>query len=82
MVVSRAVLIIRQTRAAHEEIAEVIRRLESGDIVGGAGGGGGAAGGMMGGGMMGGMGGGMGGAGFGSGYFSVPSILTNCGDEE
>ena len=82
VVVSRAVLIIRQTRAAHEEIAEVIRRLESGDIVGGAGGGGGAAGGMMGGGMMGGMGGGMGGAGFGSGYFSVPSILTNCGDEE
>lgn len=33
LVVSRAVLIIRQTRAAHDEIAEVIRRVESGDAL-------------------------------------------------
>lgn len=31
LVVSRSVLIIRQTRAAHKEIAEVIRRVERGD---------------------------------------------------
>lgn len=33
LVVARAVLIIRQTRAAHEEIAKVIRRIETGDAV-------------------------------------------------
>ncbi|MHB0961337.1 MAG: hypothetical protein ACYC6N_05330 [Pirellulaceae bacterium] len=33
LIVARAVLIIRQTRAAHEEIAEVIRRIETGDAV-------------------------------------------------
>ena len=31
LVIARSVLIIRQTRAAHDEIAEVIRRVESGD---------------------------------------------------
>jgi hypothetical protein len=55
VVVARAVLIIRQTRAAHDEIAEVIRRIESGDSPVGA--------------AMGGMGG-MGG-GFGGGFMSV-----------
>lgn len=42
LVISRAVLIIRQTRAAHEEIEEVLRRVESGDarMSGGFGGGG------------------------------------------
>jgi hypothetical protein len=32
LVVPRAVLIIRQTRAVHDEIAEVIRRVEQGDV--------------------------------------------------
>ncbi len=31
LVIARSVLIIRQTRATHDEIAEVIRRVESGD---------------------------------------------------
>jgi hypothetical protein len=55
--IERAVLIVQQTRAAHEEIAKVIARVESGDArtFGAAG--------MMGGGM------GMGG--FGGGFFSV-----------
>lgn len=58
----RAVLIVTQTRAAHEKIAEVIRRVESGDpSIDGDGSGG--MGGM-------GMGGGMGG--FGGGFFSIP----------
>ena len=84
IVVSRAVLIIRQTREAHVEITEVIRRVESGDSaweeLTGKGG--------MGGGMMGGMGGGMRGAparamgGFGGGYFSVPPAFINRADEE
>ncbi|MBM4093310.1 MAG: hypothetical protein FJ276_28445 [Planctomycetes bacterium] len=50
VVVSRAVLVIRQTRAAHEKIAEVIGRVESGDAaaMGGMGGmGGGGFGGMF-----------------------------------
>jgi hypothetical protein len=59
LVVSRAVLIIAQTRAVHDEIARVIRRVQEGDLIvdesDGAGG--------MG---MGGMGG------FGGGFFSVP----------
>lgn len=54
LVTERAVLIIRQTNAAHDEIAEVIRRVESGDTEGAAG-------------MLGGMGGGYGG--FGGGFF-------------
>ena len=33
LVVARAVLIIRQTRAAHEEIAKVVHRIETGDAV-------------------------------------------------
>lgn len=53
----RAVLIVTHTRATHEEVASVIRRVETGDPSGGAGG-------------MGGMGG-MGG--FGGGFFSLPS---------
>ena len=56
LVTERAVLIIRQTRAAHDEIAEVIRRVESGDTMGSKD-------------AMG-MGGGFGG--FGGGFFSVP----------
>jgi hypothetical protein len=70
LVVSRAVLIIRQTRAAHDEIAEVIQRVESGDPVEGDPVEGAA------GGMMGGMGG------FGGGFFSVPSAFTNRADQE
>ncbi len=58
LVVTRTVLIVRQTRAAHDEIAKVISRVESGDARG-------AAGGAMG------MGGGMGGMG---GFFAVPSV--------
>ncbi|MBN1908197.1 MAG: hypothetical protein JW818_00525 [Pirellulales bacterium] len=62
--VPQSVLIIKHTRETHEEIAEVLRRVESGD----------AAGGAQFPGAMGGMGGmGMGGNGnFGAGYFSVP----------
>ncbi len=59
LVISRAVLIITQTREVHEEIAEVIRRVETGDPMPGAAGGMGAG--------MGGMGG------FGGGFMSVPS---------
>jgi hypothetical protein len=55
LLTARAVLIVRQTRAAHEEIAEVIRRVEQGDatqkLQGGFGGGG------------------FGGGGFGGGFF-------------
>lgn len=51
VIMPRAVLIIRQTRAAHDEIAEVIRRVESGDapavMGGGMGGMGGFGGGFM-----------------------------------
>ena len=50
LVVSNAVLIIRQTRATHDEIVKVIRRIELGDSTEAS-----VAGGM-GGGMMGGMG--------------------------
>jgi len=59
LVVRYAVLIVHQSRAAHEEIAEVIRRVEQGDAIdaeefeGGFGGGGGG--------------------GFGGGYFSLPA---------
>jgi hypothetical protein len=55
LIIERAVLIVQQTRAAHEEIAKVIARVESGDArpFGTAGG----------------MGGGMGG--FGGGFFSI-----------
>jgi hypothetical protein len=45
IVVSRAVLIVHQTRAIHEEIAELIRRVEEGDATQGLGGGGGGFGG-------------------------------------
>jgi hypothetical protein len=50
LVIARAVLIIRQTRAAHDEIEEVIRRVEFGDpkVHGGMGGmGGGFGGGFL-----------------------------------
>jgi hypothetical protein len=61
LVMARAVLIIRQTRAAHGEIEEVIRRVQSGDgVAQGMGGLGRAAGGFGG-----------GGGGFGGGFFSV-----------
>ena len=56
IVIERAVLISRQTRAAQDEIDEVIRRVESGDPRKPA---------------MGGFGGG-GGGGCGGGFFSVP----------
>ena len=56
LVVARAVLIVRQTRAVQDEIAKVIARVETGDATDGG---------------QGGMGGGMGG-GFGGGFFSVP----------
>ncbi len=54
LVTARAVLIIRQSRAAHQEIAEVIRRVQTGDaaeqsIGGGLGGFGGGGGGFGGG---------------------------------
>jgi hypothetical protein len=75
LVIARAVLIIRQTRAVHDEIEKVIRRVESGDPQ--------MDDEMMG---MGGMGGGMGGGGaalpsstgggFGGGFFSVPAQKT------
>lgn len=60
LVVSRAVLVISQTRAVHDDIARVIRRVQEGDLIVDESDG---AGGM-------GMGGGMGG--FGAGFFSVP----------
>ncbi len=59
LITARSVLIIRQTRTAHDEIAKIIRRVESGDPKGPGG---------MGGAMGAGMGAGMGG-GFGGGYF-------------
>jgi hypothetical protein len=59
LVISRAVLIITQTREVHEEIAEVIRRVETGDPMPG---------------VVGDMGTGMGGmGGFGGGFMSVPA---------
>ena len=58
LVVARAVLIVRQSRAVHDTIAETITRIENGDPR--------VAEDLEGGGM-----GGMGG-GFGGGYFSVP----------
>lgn len=45
IVVSRSVLIVHQTRAVHEQIAEVIRRVKEGDATQGFGGGGGGFGG-------------------------------------
>ncbi len=64
VVVARAVLIIRQKRAVHDEIAAVIRRLETGD--------GTVHGGFPGDGKGGLGGGGLGGGGFGGGFFSIP----------
>ncbi|QDU38386.1 hypothetical protein Mal4_27130 [Maioricimonas rarisocia] len=61
LVVRYAVLIIHQTRAAHEEIAEIIRRVEQGDLLD-------ASGEFE---EFGGRG--MGGGGFGGGYFSSPA---------
>ncbi|HRX77421.1 MAG TPA: hypothetical protein P5307_00080 [Pirellulaceae bacterium] len=61
VVVARSVLIVHQTRSIHEKIAELIRRVESGDATANDGFGG------LGGGGLGG-----GGGGFGGGYFSVP----------
>jgi len=60
LVVSRSVLIITQTREVHDEIGEVIRRIETGDPMPGT------TEGLPAG--MGGMGG------FGGGYLSVPSV--------
>jgi hypothetical protein len=57
LVVSHAVLIINQTRAAHEDIAKIIDRVKSGDATAS--------------GLSGGLGGGgFGGGGFGGGFFS------------
>ena len=51
IVIARSVLIVRQTRAVHDEIEEIIRRVEAGDAVlrtgGGMGGGGGFGGGFF-----------------------------------
>ncbi|QDU99139.1 hypothetical protein [Lignipirellula cremea] len=58
LVLSRSVMLIRQTGAAHDEIAEVIHRVENGDVMGNS---------------AEGFGGGMGGGGFGGGFFSVPA---------
>ncbi|MEX0704205.1 MAG: hypothetical protein WD069_19050 [Planctomycetales bacterium] len=73
VVIPRAVLIVKQTRAAHDEIAEVIQRFETGDPrdvhAGGVGGLGGLGGGL------GGVAGGIGGGGFGSGFFSTDNDL-------
>jgi hypothetical protein len=52
LVVFRVVLIIKQTRAAHKEIAEVIRRVENGDPMEAAEGKGGLGGGGFGGGFF------------------------------
>lgn len=57
LIATRAVLIIRQTRAAHQEIVEVIRRVEHGDPVEFE--------------LETGHGGAIGGGGFGGGYFSI-----------
>jgi hypothetical protein len=59
LVVQQAVLIIRQTRAVQDEIAGIIRKVESGDATDGSFGAGGGIG-----------GGGFGGGGFGGGFFS------------
>lgn len=65
--VPQTVLIIRQTRKLHDEIAKTIHKVESGDLpapeFGGVGGMGGFGGGGFG-------GGGFGGGGFGGGFFS------------
>ncbi|MEE3371326.1 MAG: hypothetical protein VX346_18475, partial [Planctomycetota bacterium] len=47
LIIERSVLIIRQTRAAHEEIATVIRRVKNGDAPAGGIGGGGFGGGFF-----------------------------------
>ncbi|MEE3371025.1 MAG: hypothetical protein VX346_16945, partial [Planctomycetota bacterium] len=47
LVIERSVLIIRQTRSAHEEIATVIRRVQRGDVLSGGIGGGGFGGGFF-----------------------------------
>jgi hypothetical protein len=62
VVLQKSVLIVEQTRAAHDQIAEVIRRVESGDSQDGGFGGGG---------------GGLGGSGFGGGFFSIPQEATS-----
>ncbi len=88
IVVARAVLIVQQSRAIHDKIAELIRNIEHGMNGGGfpggwmgmGGGSGGAAtidGGGFGGGGGGGFGGGGGGFGFGGGYFSLPSVAND-----
>ncbi len=69
-VIANSVLIVRQTREIHTQIAEVIKKIQFGDAVShptiGGMGMGGMGGGMGGGGM-----GGMGGGSFGGGFFSV-----------
>ncbi|MCA9100338.1 MAG: hypothetical protein KDA63_04255 [Planctomycetales bacterium] len=61
LVTARSVLIVTQTRAAHDEIAELIRRVESGDSPAAD-----MTGGLRGGGLG-------GGGGFGGGFFQVPA---------
>jgi hypothetical protein len=62
LVVSRSVLIVRQTRKAHDEIAKVIQRVESGDAS------------KLGGGRVGGGGGGFGGGFFRAKVSQKPTI--------
>ncbi len=64
LVVRNSVLIVRQMREVHESIAELIDKIEHGDVPEATGGG-------FGGGGLG--GGGLGGGGFGGGFFSMPS---------
>lgn len=87
VVVERSVLIIRQTKEIHQEIQEMMLRVQYGDYLGGKGqrpfvtsvvpvldGGGFGGGGFGGGDPFGGaQGGGQGGGGFGGGFFTVPS---------
>jgi hypothetical protein len=53
LVIARAVLIVKQTQAAHDEIREIIRRVGSGDALDAGGFGGGLGGGGFGGGFFG-----------------------------
>lgn len=64
LIVEHAVLIIQQSRAAHAEIEELIRKIENGDPPENAGGPHGG-------------GGGFGGGGFGGGLFSSPDSTTD-----
>lgn len=66
VLIPQSVLIVHQTRKLHDEVAEVIHRVQFGDAAN--------MGGKFFGGGMG--GGGMGGGGFGGGFFSTPDRTT------